>query len=60
MNANSIPVTMSAGTPDVGDLFADAHELGDLSAASYQTLSVADLGAQIQAGLARKELPELP
>lgn len=51
MDLNSIPAGLSTPTPDVGDLFTDAYEYGDISDASLQTLSVADLGAQIQAGL---------
>ena len=37
--------------PSVLSLFASAHDEGDLSMASFQTLSVADLGAQIQAAM---------
>src|SRR5215471_21053208 len=35
----------------VSQLFAEAHAEGILSPASMQTLTVVDLGAQIQAGL---------
>src|SRR5215468_7189530 len=35
----------------VNDLFAEAHAEGILSPASLQTLTLVDLGAQIQAGL---------
>ncbi|MDQ5824597.1 MAG: hypothetical protein M3441_10370 [Chloroflexota bacterium] len=37
--------------PSVLGLFADAHDEGDLSKASFQVLSVPDLGAQIQAAM---------
>lgn len=37
--------------PDVLGLFAGAHDEGDLSQASFQVLSVPDLGAQIQAAM---------
>ncbi len=37
--------------PSVLSLFAGAHDEGDLSKASFQILSVADLGAQIQAAM---------
>ncbi len=39
------------GVPDLGQLFSSAHGDGLLSQASLQVLNVADLGAQIQAGL---------
>jgi hypothetical protein len=42
---------MNNGTPDVTGLFAQAHSYGDLSDEAYQALSVADLGAQIQAAM---------
>ena len=42
---------MNNGTPDVSSLFAQAHGYGDLSDEAYQALSVADLGAQIQAAM---------
>lgn len=39
------------GTPSVNSLFAQAHGYGDLSDETYNVLSVADLGAQIQAAM---------
>ncbi|MGB1014817.1 MAG: vWA domain-containing protein [Nannocystaceae bacterium] len=41
----------SQAVPDLGQLFQSAHQDGVLSGASMQVLTVADLGAQIQAGL---------
>jgi hypothetical protein len=38
-------------TPNVNSLFAQAHDYGDLSEEAYKALSVADLGAQIQAAM---------
>lgn len=43
---------MDASTPNVGDLFRQARDEGELSAAAFDALSASpDLGAQIQAGL---------
>lgn len=38
-------------TPNLNELFQSAHSEGILSSASFQTLNVIDIGAQIQAGL---------
>lgn len=43
--------TMNNDTPDVNSLFEQAHGYGDLSDETFSTLSVADLGAQIQAAM---------
>lgn len=42
---------MNNGTPNVNSLFAQAHGYGDLSEETFNILSVADLGAQIQAAM---------
>ncbi|MEO5951308.1 MAG: hypothetical protein ABIQ44_02465, partial [Chloroflexia bacterium] len=42
---------MNNGTPNVNSLFAQAHGYGDLSDEAFNVLSVADLGAQIQAAM---------
>ena len=41
----------TSAAPDLDELFQTAHDDGDLSAQSLQTLTNIDLGAQIQAGL---------
>ena len=42
---------MNNGTPNVNSLFAQAHGYGDISDETFSVLSVADLGAQIQAAM---------
>jgi len=50
-NNGSINGQAQNQAPSVLSLFAGAHDEGDLSKASFQILSVADLGAQIQAAM---------
>ncbi len=42
---------MSSNVADLGEVFKQAHDEGDLSLQSMQALNSIDLGAQIQAGL---------
>ncbi|HET6314226.1 MAG TPA: hypothetical protein VFH60_10340 [Chloroflexia bacterium] len=50
-NGNHNGNHISSQALSVLSLFADAHDEGDLSKASFQALSVPDLGAQIQAAM---------
>lgn len=51
LNGNNNTSQNGSQAPDVLGLFAGAHDDGDLSNASFQVLSVPDLGTQIQAAM---------